>query len=72
MVPGWASKNESEKVIPVLAPQLTDEAPERTQGSQPMSHTISGNSASLSIPFDEEGPCVVEKKMRPPHRRKRN
>lgn len=30
MVPGWASKNESEKAIPVSALHLTDEAPERT------------------------------------------
>lgn len=30
MIPGWASKNESEKVIPVSALQLTDEVPERT------------------------------------------
>lgn len=26
-----------------------------------MSHIVNGNSASLSIAFDGEGPCVVEK-----------
>lgn len=44
--PGWASKNENEKVLLVAALQTIDEAPERTRGSQQRSQIVRDNSAS--------------------------
>lgn len=49
MVPWWASKNERRGVTSVPAPQLTDEASERTEGSQPRSQRVNGNSASSPL-----------------------
>lgn len=49
LVPGWASKHESRKVISVSALQLIDEALERTECSQPRSQLVNGNLASRRL-----------------------
>ena len=49
MVPWWTSKNERRGVTSVPTLQLTNGASERTEGSQPRSQRVNGNSASSSL-----------------------
>lgn len=49
MVPWWTSKNERRGVTSVPTLQLTNGASERTEGSQPRSQRVNGNSASSPL-----------------------
>lgn len=51
VVPGWAPKSESRKVILVSALRAIDEAPERTQGSQ---HLICSTTTQPPAPLSTD------------------